>query len=158
MTTSPWLLTLCAILCFDAITATADIETSRPNVILIMTDDQGIGDFGCTGNPLIETPNIDAMAQRSLRMTNFYVSPVCTPTRACLMTGRYNYRTRAIDTYVGRAMMEATEVTVAELLGNAGYATGIFGKWHLGDCYPMRNGSGLSNRGRAARWRHWPTV
>jgi arylsulfatase/arylsulfatase A len=71
-------------------------------------------------------------------MTNFYVHPVCAPTRACLMTGRYNYRTRAIDTYVGRAMMDPEEVTLAEILGRAGYATGIFGKWHLGDNYPMR--------------------
>ena len=110
----------------------------RPNVILIMTDDQGYGDFGVTGNPIIMTPNIDAMAQRSGSMKNFYVHPVCAPTRACLMTGRYNYRTRAIDTYIGRAMMDPKETTIAEILGDAGYATGIFGKWHLGDNYPMR--------------------
>jgi len=110
----------------------------RPNVILIMTDDQGYGDFGLTGNPIIRTPNLDAMATRSGQMENFYVHPVCAPTRACLMTGRYNYRTRAIDTFVGRAMMEPEEVTLAEMLRDAGYATGIFGKWHLGDNYPMR--------------------
>lgn len=110
----------------------------RPNVVLIMTDDQGIGDFGATGNKIIETPNIDAMAKRSASMTTFYVSPVCSPTRACLMTGRYNYRTRCIDTWLGRSMLEPKEVTVAEILKKAGYATGIFGKWHLGDCYPMR--------------------
>ena len=110
----------------------------RPNVILIMTDDQGYGDFGVTGNPVIRTPNLDALARDSAQMTNYYVSPVCAPTRACLMTGRYNYRTRAIDTYIGRAMMEPQEVTVAELLKTNGYATGIFGKWHLGDNYPMR--------------------
>ena len=110
----------------------------RPNVIVIMTDDQGIGDFGCMGNPLVQTPNIDQMYQRSVQFSNFYVHPVCTPTRACLMTGRYNYRTRAIDTYIGRAMMDPAEVTIAEKLKSAGYFTGIFGKWHLGDCYPMR--------------------
>lgn len=110
----------------------------RPNVVLIMTDDQGYGDFGATGNPIIETPNIDTMASRSASMSTFYVCPVCAPTRASMMTGRYNYRTRAIDTYVGRAMMEPEEVTLAEVLSSAGYATGIFGKWHLGDCYPMR--------------------
>ena len=109
-----------------------------PNIILIMTDDMGYGDLGVHGNPVIHTPNIDAMAKRSASMSTFYVSPVCAPTRACLMTGRYNYRTRCIDTYIGRAMMDTEEVTVAELLGDAGYATGIFGKWHLGDCYPMR--------------------
>ena len=110
----------------------------RPNVVIIITDDQGYGDLGVTGNPVIKTPNIDAMARRSGSMTNFYVHPVCAPTRACLMTGRYNYRTRCIDTYVGRAMMDPAEVTLAEILRGAGYATGIFGKWHLGDCYPMR--------------------
>jgi arylsulfatase/arylsulfatase A len=103
-----------------------------------MTDDQGYGDLGATGNPIIETPNIDAMAGRSASMENFYVHPVCAPTRACLMTGRYNYRTRVVDTWVGRAMMEPEETTIAEILQQAGYATGIFGKWHLGDNYPMR--------------------
>ncbi len=110
----------------------------RPNVILIITDDQGYGDLGATGNPLIRTPHLDAMARRSARMTTFYVSPVCAPTRASLMTGRYNYRTRAVDTFVGRAMMDPEEVTLAEILRDAGYRTGIFGKWHLGDAYPMR--------------------
>lgn len=111
---------------------------SRPNVVLMMTDDMGYGDLGFHGNPLIDTPNIDAMAARSSLIKQFYVSPVCAPTRACLMTGRYNFRTRAIDTYIGRAMMEPEETTIAEVLSEAGYSTGIFGKWHLGDCYPMR--------------------
>src|SRR5262245_60500157 len=110
----------------------------RPNIIVIVTDDQGYGDFGLSGNPIVQTPNLDAMAARSARLPQFYVSPVCTPTRACLMTGRYNYRTRAIDTFLGRAMMDPEEVAVAQLLQDAGYATGIFGKWHLGDHYPMR--------------------
>ena len=111
---------------------------TNPNVILIITDDQGYGDFGSAGNPLIETPNLDAMAERSAQMTNYYVSPVCAPTRASLMTGRYNYRTRVVDTFLGRAMMDTDEVTLAEILKDNGYATGIFGKWHLGDTYPMR--------------------
>ena len=110
----------------------------RPNVILIMTDDQGYGDFGFMGNPVLRTPNLDAMAGRSARMTQFYVSPVCSPTRASLMTGRYNYRTRVVDTWIGRSMMEPEETTLAEVLKAAGYQTGIFGKWHLGDEYPMR--------------------
>ncbi|MFT7639395.1 MAG: arylsulfatase A-like enzyme [Pirellulaceae bacterium] len=113
-------------------------SSERPNIVLIMTDDMGYGDLGFHGNPLIDTPNIDAMAKRSSLIKQFYVSPVCAPTRACLMTGRYNYRTRAIDTWIGRAMMDTQEVTVAEVLSGAGYRTGIFGKWHLGDCYPMR--------------------
>lgn len=110
----------------------------RPNVIVIMTDDQGFGDLGSAGNPVLETPAIDRLAAESARLSRFYVSPVCTPTRASLMTGRYAYRTRAIDTWIGRAMMDPGEATIAEVLGAAGYRTGIFGKWHLGDCYPMR--------------------
>ncbi|MDE2921438.1 MAG: arylsulfatase [Acidobacteriota bacterium] len=110
----------------------------RPNIVLVMTDDQGYGDFGFAGNPVIQTPHLDALAAQSAHVERFYVSPVCTPTRASLMTGRYNYRTRAIDTYIGRAMMEPDEVTIAEMLRDAGYATGIFGKWHLGDNYPLR--------------------
>jgi len=110
----------------------------RPHIILIMSDDQGGWDYGFMGNKIVRTPNLDAMASRGAHMTRFYVSPVCTPTRANLMTGRYNYRTRAIDTYLGRAMMETEEVTIAEALAPAGYATGIFGKWHLGDSYPLR--------------------
>ena len=119
--------------------APAPAETAgRPNIILIMTDDQGGWDLSLLGNPVIKTPHIDRLGTDGAQITRFYVSPVCTPTRACLMTGRYNYRTRAIDTYVGRAMMDPAEVTVAEVLRDAGYATGIFGKWHLGDNYPMR--------------------
>ncbi len=110
----------------------------RPNVILIMTDDQGFGDLACHGNPHIRTPNLDRLHDESTRVDQFYVSPVCAPTRASLMTGRYNYRTGAIDTYRGRAMMYPDETTVAEILSQAGYATGIFGKWHLGDNYPLR--------------------
>ena len=110
----------------------------RPNVLLIMTDDQGIGDVGCHGNDKIRTPNMDLLAREGVEFTQFCVSPVCAPTRASLMTGRYNYRTGAIDTYLGRAMMHGDEVTVAELFGAAGYQTGIFGKWHLGDDYPLR--------------------
>ncbi len=110
----------------------------RPNIVLVMTDDQGFGDFGFAGNPVIRTPHLDAMAGRSASMDCFYVSPVCAPTRASLMTGRWCQRTRAIDTFLGRAMLEPEERTVAEYLRDAGWGTGIFGKWHLGDCYPMR--------------------
>ncbi len=112
---------------------------NRPNVILFMTDDQGYGDMSCHGNPHLKTPNTDRLAAEGVEFTRFYVCPVCAPTRASLMTGRYNYRTRAIDTSLGRAMMDTAEVTVAELLRGAGYATGIFGKWHLGDNYPLRS-------------------
>ena len=118
--------------------AAAPAERPRPNVILIMTDDQGYGDLGVHGNPLIKTPHLDALAGGSVEVESFYVCPVCAPTRASLMTGRYNYRTGVTDTFLGRAMMHADEVTIAEMLREAGYRTAIFGKWHLGDCYPMR--------------------
>ncbi len=113
-------------------------ERSHPNIVLVMTDDQGYGDYGFMGNPVLETPHLDALALESPKLERFYVSPVCSPTRACLMTGRYNHRTRVIDTWRGRSMLEPDEETLAELLRAAGYATGIFGKWHLGDAYPMR--------------------
>ena len=133
-------LALAVALCLlaPATTPARAAATPRPNPLLIMTDDQGYGDFSIMGNPVLETPNIDALARQSAWMENFYVSPVCSPTRACLMTGRYHYRTRVIDTFKGRSMMEPAEVTVAEMLRGAGYATGIFGKWHLGDEYPLR--------------------
>jgi arylsulfatase A-like enzyme len=112
--------------------------TTRPNVVLIITDDQGWGDFSFHGNPRLKTPHIDRLADESVELTQFYVSPVCAPTRASLLTGRYNYRTGAIDTYLGRATMAPDEMTLAEMLSAAGYRTGIFGKWHLGDNYPCR--------------------
>jgi len=131
-----WLALGCAVLsCYG--TSGAD-EPRRPNVLVIMTDDQGYGDLSITGNTLLSTPRIDSLARQGVRLNSFFVSPVCTPTRAALMTGRYPQRTGAIDTYIGRAMMFPDEVTLAEMLRDAGYRTGIFGKWHLGDSYPMR--------------------
>ena len=115
-------------------------ETSQPppNIVLIMTDDQGWAQLGFHGDPILKTPRLDELAAESVEMTRFYVSPVCAPTRAALMTGRYNYRTGVVDTYLGRAMMDPSEVTIAEILRDSGYRTGIFGKWHLGDNYPQR--------------------
>ncbi len=113
-------------------------ETNHPNVILIITDDQGYGDFGFTGNDQIQTPVLDALAERSIRFNNFYVSPVCAPTRSSLMTGRYSLRTGVRDTYNGGAIMASNEVTIAEMLKEANYKTGMYGKWHLGDNYPSR--------------------
>jgi len=110
----------------------------HPNVILIITDDQGYGDLGITGNDQIKTPNLDQFAKGSTRFNNFYVSPVCAPTRSSLMTGRYSLRTGVRDTYNGGAIMAPHEITIAEMLKQGGYRTGIFGKWHLGDNYPSR--------------------
>jgi arylsulfatase A-like enzyme len=80
------------------LTSIGHAADTRPNIVLIMTDDQGYGDLGITGNPVLETPHIDALARGGATIKNFYVSPVCAPTRASLMTGRYNYRTRVVDT------------------------------------------------------------
>jgi len=113
-------------------------EKSHPNVIIIMTDDQGYGDLGITGNPHVQTPVIDQFANENIRFNNFYVSPVCAPTRSSLMTGRYSLRTGIRDTYNGGATMASNEVTIAEMLKQANYKTGVFGKWHLGDNYPSR--------------------
>ena len=110
----------------------------KPNFVVILTDDQGYGDIGIHGNEQIRTPNLDRLARESIEFTRFYVEPVCAPTRAALMTGRYHYRTGVIHTSRGGAKMHGEEVTVAERLREEGYRTGMFGKWHLGDNYPMR--------------------
>lgn len=122
----------------SSIAAAPQPPPRRPNVLVILTDDMGHGDLGVHGNPVIKTPHLDRLAHESVRLTRFFVSPVCSPTRSSLLTGRYNYRTRIVDTFNGRSMMDPAEVTLAEMLGGSGYRTGIFGKWHLGDCYPMR--------------------
>ena len=116
----------------------SDQKLHTPNIILIMTDDQGYGDIGFNGNPLIRTPVMDSLARKGTRIDPFYVSPVCAPTRSSLMTGRFHLRTGVYDTYNGGAMMSAEEVTLAEVLSSHGYHTGMIGKWHLGDNYPMR--------------------
>lgn len=113
-------------------------ESLRPNVILIITDDQGYGDLGFTGNPHVKTPVIDHFAEHNICFNNFYVSPVCAPTRSSLMTGRFSLRTGIRDTYNGGAIMASSEITIAEMLKEEGYKTGLFGKWHLGDNYPSR--------------------
>src|SRR4030042_2823639 len=124
--------------CIADLTGLSGQISEHPNIILIITDDQGYGDFGINGNPHVKTPVLDNFARQSIRFNNFYVCPVSAPTRAALMTGRYSLRTGVRDTYNGGAMMASKEVTIAEMLKTAGYATGIFGKWHLGDNYPMR--------------------
>lgn len=116
------------------------LENEHPNVIIIITDDQGYGDLGITGNPHVKTPVIDNFTRESVRFNQFYVSPVCAPTRSSLMTGRYSLRTGVRDTYNGGAIMATEEVTIAEMLKHSGYKTGMFGKWHLGDNYPSRPG------------------
>jgi len=105
----------------------------RPNIILILTDDQGYGDLACHGNPIIKTPNLDRLFKESTRFTDFHVSPTCSPTRCSLMTGRHEFRSGVTHTILERERMSLKATTIAQALKSAGYTTGIFGKWHLGD-------------------------
>ena len=111
-----------------------------PNVVLVITDDQGYGDLACHGNSVIRTPNLDALYTQSVRLTDFHVGPTCSPTRAALMTGRYCNRTGVWHTIMGRSLLRRDEVTMADVFAAGGYRTGMFGKWHLGDNYPFRPG------------------
>ncbi len=120
------------------VTLAERINAAAPNIVLVMSDDQGFGDLGIHGNEKVQTPTFDRFGREGVQFTRFYVCPVCSPTRASLLTGRYHYRTGVIHTSRGGALMHGDEMTIAELLKAAGYRTGIFGKWHLGDTFPMR--------------------
>ena len=111
----------------------------RPNLVVILVDDMGYGDFGCFGNADVQTPALDHLAEQSVCLGQHYsASAVCAPARAGLLTGRYPIRTGAIDTLEGRGLdrLALREVTVADSLKSAGYATGLVGKWHLGAIDP----------------------
>lgn len=109
---------------------------SKPNILLILTDDQAYGDLSITGNPIAKTPNIDNLAHEGVLAQNFYVSPVCAPTRASILTGRYHQRTGVAGVTRGRENMNLDEETIADIFKSLGYKTGIFGKWHNGAHYP----------------------
>ncbi len=129
--------------CGGARTASA-AGKKLPNVVLIMTDDQGWGDIRSHDNDKINTPVMDSIAADGARFERFFVSPVCAPTRASLLTGRYHLRTGVHGVTRGRENMRSEEVTIAEALKGAGYATGCFGKWHNGRHYPYHpNGQGF---------------
>ncbi len=108
---------------------------ARPNILFVMTDDQGYWDTGATGNPHIDTPNMDRLAAEGMQLRRYYAAPVCAPTRAGVMTGRYYLRTGLYNTRFGGDSLGKEEITVAECLRSVGYRTGLFGKWHLGK-YP----------------------
>jgi arylsulfatase len=135
MNHATFLLTLMASLVsqFAAPAQGRELAGSRPNIVLVMTDDQGYGDLACHGNPLIKTPNLDRLHAESLRFTDFQVSPTCAPTRASLMTGRHEFKSGVTHTILERERLSLTATTIAQVLKSAAYSTGIFGKWHLGD-------------------------
>jgi arylsulfatase A-like enzyme len=116
----------------------ASASARKPNVILIMPDDQGYGEIAAHGNPVIKTPNLDRLHSNSVRLTDFHVDPTCSPTRSALMTGRYSTRTGVWHTINGRSMMRPDELTLAEVFKANGYNTAMIGKWHLGDNHPCR--------------------
>jgi len=105
----------------------------HPNIIFILTDDQGYGDMSCHGNPVLKTPNIDRLHDEGVRFTDFQVSPTCSPTRSALITGRHEFRNGVTHTLYERERLTLSATTLAQVLKSAGYTTGIFGKWHLGD-------------------------
>ena len=114
---------------------------SRPNIVLVMTDDQGYGDLACHGNEIIKTPNLDALHAQALRFTDFHVSPTCSPTRCSIMTGRHEFRSGVTHTISERERMSLDAATMPQALKAAGYTTGIFGKWHLGEQEPYQPGN-----------------
>lgn len=118
----------------------AETPQDKPNVVLIMTDDQGYGDFSNMDHPYLKTPNMDRLKAEGVSFENFLVAPVCAPTRAGLLTGRYTYRTGVHDTYQSRVNMWSDEKTIAEYMKDAGYVTGLFGKWHVGYNKPLTAG------------------
>jgi len=110
----------------------------KPNVILIITDDQGMGDLSAMGNPIIKTPNLDSFYGDAIRFTNYHVSTTCAPTRGAIMTGRYTNRLNVFHTITGRSLLFEDEVILPQIFAQNGYTNGMFGKWHLGDNYPLR--------------------
>ncbi|MDB4364955.1 sulfatase-like hydrolase/transferase, partial [Akkermansiaceae bacterium] len=105
----------------------------KPNIILVMTDDQGYGPVGRHGHPWIKTPNLDKLYDQSTRLTRFLVSPTCSPTRSALMTGRHPLKNGITHTILERERMALDATILPQVLKTAGYTSGIFGKWHLGD-------------------------
>lgn len=111
-------------------------SSTKPNIVIILTDDQGWGDLSIHGNTNLQTPNIDRLAKGGARFNNFFVSPVCSPTRAEFLTGRYHPRTGVYSTSAGGERMDLDEQTIAQVFKAAGYSTAMYGKWHNGMQYP----------------------
>lgn len=125
----------CVVLVFCGGTLRA---ADQPNVVIVITDDQGYGDLSCHGNPILKTPAIDELYGESIRLKDYHVAPTCSPTRCAFLTGHWTNRTGVWHTIMGRSMLRENEVTMGQIFKDSGYATGMFGKWHLGDNYPFR--------------------
>jgi len=117
----------------SALAGEKHVIPEKPNILLVMTDDQGYGDLGCHGHPYLQTPNLDKLYAQSTRFTDFHVSPTCSPTRSALMSGRLPFKNGVTHTILERERMSLKSTTIAQVLKTVGYTTGIFGKWHLGD-------------------------
>lgn len=119
--------------CLGYAATAVNAASSKPNIILVMPDDVGYGDYACLGNPYIKTPAADALWKESVRFTNFHVSPTCSPTRSAIMSGRHEFRNGVTHTILERERLALDTVTLPQVLKTVGYTSGIFGKWHLGD-------------------------
>jgi len=124
--------------CFSQYACQKNSIRQKPNVVIVLTDDQGYGDIGAHGSPYVKTPALNKLYKESVRLTNFHVDPCCAPTRAALLTGQYSARSGVWHTIGGRSLLQKDKITIANVFGASGYKTGIFGKWHLGDEYPFR--------------------
>ncbi len=135
---------LCYTIIALALLAATDIygqkinTAQRPNIIIVLSDDQGYGDFSCHGNPVLSTPALDKMYNESVRLTNFHSAPLCTPTRGQLMSGMDALNNKASTVLNGRGLIRRDIAIMPEIFAHNGYNTGLFGKWHLGDTYPDR--------------------
>ena len=141
---------LCLCLFIVGLFVSSALAGDPTNVVFVISDDQGYGDLACTGNPIIKTPNIDHLASESSGLSDYHVAPTCSPTRCALLTGHWTNRTGVWHTIMGRSMLRENEVTVGRMFADAGYETGMFGKWHLGDNYPYRP----EDRGFSEVYRH----
>lgn len=145
------ILSICLVLTTSFVTLSGNVVAAEsPNVVIVISDDQGYGDLGCTGNPIIKTPHIDHLASESTGLSDYHVAPTCSPTRCSFLTGHWTNRTGVWHTIMGRSMLRENEVTVGQMFSDAGYETGMFGKWHLGDNFPYRP----EDRGFTEVYRH----
>ena len=128
----------CSLFVLDTKKALAQSPKSRPNVIVLLSDDQGWGDLGFNGNPLLKTPNLDRLCALGVSFTDFHTAPLCTPTRSQLMSGQDALRNGGFCYQFGHEMIRRDVPTLAEIFRANGYRTAMFGKWHLGENYPDR--------------------